>query len=88
MLLQDIAYSVDVLALQLADELLDALGVGLNADRREDLLDVRGAGGILAAQGEEEVSREVLHFDGGFCDWVSVGMFRDDVCRLFRFSGR
>lgn len=62
---QDIPYLLDVLALEFADELLEALGVGLNADRREELLDVAGAGLLVAAEGEEEVSREVLHFDCG-----------------------
>jgi hypothetical protein len=56
------SYLVDVLALKLGEELLDALAVDLNTDGGEDGLNVRGAGAGLAAEREEEVSCEVLHF--------------------------
>lgn len=51
-----------VLALELSDDLLEAVGVSVNADGGEDLLDVGGRGGLVASEGEEEVSCEVLHF--------------------------
>lgn len=54
---------LEVLALELSDELLEALGVGVNTDGGEDLLDIGGRGGLVAGEGEEQVSGEVLHFD-------------------------
>lgn len=54
---------LEVLALELSDDLLEAVGVSVNADGGEDLLDVGGSGGLIASEGEEEVSCEVLHFD-------------------------
>lgn len=57
-------YLVDVLALKLGQELVQALAVGLDTDGLEDLLDVGGAGRGVAAQGEEKVSCEVLHCGG------------------------
>jgi hypothetical protein len=75
-----ITYLVDVLALELGDELVKALAVSLNADGLKDLLlwcqswshrirkyanlDVAGRGRGVATEAEEEVCREVLHFDG------------------------
>jgi hypothetical protein len=58
------AYLVDVLARELGDELLETLILGLDADGAEDGLDVLGRGGGVAAEGEEEVGCEVLHFEG------------------------
>lgn len=54
---------LEVLALELSDELLEALGISVNADRGENTLDIGGRGGLVASEGEEEVSGEVLHFD-------------------------
>jgi hypothetical protein len=54
---------VDVLALELSNELLEALVVGVNTDGRENLLDVGGGGRLVASKGEEEVGCEVLHFE-------------------------
>jgi hypothetical protein len=54
---------LEVLALELSDDLLEALGVSVDADGGEDLLDVGSRGGLVASKGEEEVSCEVLHFD-------------------------
>lgn len=54
---------LEVLALELGDELLEALGVSVNADGGEDTLDIGGRGGLVASEGEEQVSGEVLHFD-------------------------
>lgn len=58
---------VDVLALELGDEGVQALVVSLNANGVEDLLDIVGGGGSVATEAEEEVSCEVLHFDGVGC---------------------
>ena len=66
------SYLVDVLALKLRQELVQALLVGLDTDGLEDLLDVGGAGRGVAAQGEEEVSCEVLHFGGLVWLYVKV----------------
>ena len=57
-------YSIDVLALELRDELLEAVLVGLNADGAQDLLDVRSGGGGVAANLEEEVRSEMTHLKG------------------------
>jgi len=62
-----VSYLVDVLALELRDELVQALVIGLDTDAREDLLDVGSGGGGVAAKAEEEVSCEVLHFECGDC---------------------
>lgn len=73
------AYLTDVLALELGDESVQALVVSLDTDGVEDSLDVGSRGGGVATKAEEEVSCEVLHFEGiGFSeekmlekDWVS-----------------
>lgn len=52
---------VDVLALELRDELLEALSVSLDADGTENLLDVRGGGRGVAADLEEEVRSQMTH---------------------------
>jgi len=57
-------YLVDVLALELGEESVEAVAVGLNADGLEDGGDVSGRGRGVAAEAEEEVGCEVLHFDG------------------------
>jgi hypothetical protein len=59
------AYLVDVLALELLDELVEALAVGLDADGLKDLLDVAGGRRGVAAEAEEKVCCEVLHCDVG-----------------------
>ena len=66
------SYLVDVLALELRDELLEALLIGLDTDGVEDLLDVGGRGRGVAAEAEEQVSRKVLHFDGVFCSVIDT----------------
>lgn len=60
------SYLVDVLARELRDELLKTLILGLNADGAEDSLDILSRGGGVAAESEQEVSCEVLHFES-FC---------------------
>lgn len=57
------SYLVDVLAVELRDELVQALGVSLNANGLEDLLDISGLGRLVAAELEQENSCEVLHFE-------------------------
>jgi len=58
------SYLVDVLALELRQKGGEALIVSLDADGREDSLDVLGRGGGVATEPEKEESRQVLHFDG------------------------
>ena len=53
--------SGDILALELSNELLEALIVGLDTDGTEDLLDVRSGGASVAADLEEEVCSNVTH---------------------------
>lgn len=59
-----IADLLDVLALELADELGEAVLLGVNTDGGQDGLDVLGLRGVLAAELEEEVCCEVLHLEG------------------------
>lgn len=63
-------YLLDVLALKLGNELVEAVGVSLNTDRLEDGLDVGSGGAGVATEAEEEVGSEVLHFCG--CCRMSV----------------
>lgn len=60
-----LSYLGDVLAIELREEGLDALSIGLNADGREDGGDVLGGGRGVATEAKEKVSGEVLHFE--FC---------------------
>lgn len=50
------AYLVDVLALKLLEQRVDARLLSLDAHRAEDLLDVLSRGGGVAAEAEKEVS--------------------------------
>ena len=54
-------YGVDVLALELRDELGEAVLVSLNADGGENLLDVISRRGGVAADHEEEVCSNITH---------------------------
>ena len=54
---------VDVLALELRDELVETLVIGVNTNGRENALDISGRGGSVASEGDEEVGRQVLHFE-------------------------
>lgn len=83
------AYLRDVLALQLRQELRQALIVRLNADGGQDLGDLLLGGGSSAGQGQQEVGSEELHCDGLNCAcWLEylfiyqVG-WRDMVCISF-----
>jgi hypothetical protein len=64
------SYLVDVLALELGEELGEALLISLNTDGAENLLDVRSGGGGVATEGEEHVCCDVLHF----CGFLRVGV--------------
>jgi len=55
-------YLVDVLALELGDELVETLLVGLNTNRLKDSLDVVGGGSGVTTESEEKVCSQVLHF--------------------------
>ena len=55
-------YHVDVLAIKLLQKGLQALIIGLDANRAEDLLDVAGRRRRVAGKAEEKVSCQVLHF--------------------------
>lgn len=58
------AHSVDVLALELRDELREAVVISLDANRVENLLDVTRRRGGLATDLEEEVCSNVTHLVG------------------------
>lgn len=62
-----ISYLVDALALELRDELVETLIIGLDADGLKDSLDVLGGGGGVATEPEEEERSQMLHFDGCRC---------------------
>ena len=51
----------DVLALELRDELVEAVVIGLDASDIEELLDVRSRGGGVSTGLEEEVGSNVTH---------------------------
>lgn len=72
-------YLVDVLARELRDELLETLILGLNADGAEDGLDVLSRGGGVAAEVEQEVSCEVLHFESCWKKKILLGIL---VCNF------
>jgi len=55
-------YLVDVLALELRDELVETLLVGLNTNRLKDSLDVVSGRRGVTTESEEEVCSQVLHF--------------------------
>lgn len=56
-------YLVEVLALELRDQALQAGVISLDANGLEERLDVGGGGAGVATNGKEKVSCEVLHFD-------------------------
>jgi hypothetical protein len=59
-------YLLNVLALKLGDQGVEALLIGLNANGLENGLDIGGRGGGVASEAEKKVSCEVLHFECGF----------------------
>lgn len=58
---QSTTHLIDVLALKLRDELLEALVISLNTDGAEDLLDISSGRGGVPADLEEEVGSNVTH---------------------------
>jgi hypothetical protein len=54
-------YSVDILAVELSDELLEALLISLDANGAEDVLDISSRRGGVATNLEEEVCSQVTH---------------------------
>lgn len=59
---------VDVLALELREELAEALVIGLDTDGVEDILDVAGARGGIPSKAQEKVCSKVLHFEACLCE--------------------
>lgn len=57
------AYLLEILALELRDQGGETLIISLNSDGRENGLDILLRGRGLVADGQEEVSCEVLHLD-------------------------
>ncbi len=58
------AYLVDVLALELLEEGVEAIVISLDADGLEDLLDIVSIRGGVASEAEKKIGCKVLH-----CDW-------------------
>lgn len=58
-----LTYLVDVLALKLGDEGVQALLIGLDTGGLEHALDVGGGRAGVTSDSEEKVGSEVLHFD-------------------------
>lgn len=60
----NLTYSVDIFSLELRDQLLEALVIGLDANCIEDLFDIAGRRGGVAADLKEEVCRNMTHLLG------------------------
>ena len=58
----NISYLLQILALELTEELFQAVTVGLDANRFKDFSDIGGGGVGVSAKAEKEVSCEMLHF--------------------------
>jgi len=56
-------YLVDVFTLQLLDQLLEAVLIGVDTDGGKDTLDVVCGWVGVTGQAEKEVGCEVLHFE-------------------------
>lgn len=77
---------VEVLALELGDDLLEAVTLSVDTDGGENGLDVGGGGGLVASKGEEEVGSEVLHFEltvPDFCQYHTPN-YRSDATALLK----
>jgi len=74
----DIAYLVEVLALELGEESRDALAIDIDTDGLDDLGDVglRWAG--VTTEGEEKVCCEILHFE---CLSGMLGSVAQKTCK-------
>lgn len=55
-------YLLQILALKLTDQLVQAVVVGFDANGVENLLDILCGWGGVATEAEEKVSCEVLHY--------------------------
>ena len=64
--------SINVLALQLGDQLVQPLVIGLNTNSRENLLDVSGGGRSVSSNLEEQVGSNMAHLLSSL-DWSPVG---------------
>ena len=73
------SHLVDVLAVELRQECLQAVVIGLDTDGRENVLDVGSRRGGVSTEGEEEVGCEMLHLDG---DLVSAVMLAIPHCQV------
>lgn len=54
-------YSIDIFALELRDQLIEAVIIGLDANRSENLLDVSSRRGGVTADLKEEVCSDMTH---------------------------
>jgi len=59
----DIAYSLEILALELGDEFGESFAVSLDADGFEDLSDILLGRRRVSTEGKKKVCCEVLHFE-------------------------
>lgn len=65
-----ITHLVDVLTLELRDELLEAVFVGLDANSAKNLLHIAGRGRGVTADLEKEVGSQVTHLYHKFAGMV------------------
>lgn len=79
-----VAYLLDVLALKLGEELAQTVGVSIDTDGGEDLLDVRGRGRLVASEVKQKVSGEVLHFECAVRNLVVSGFFETQRVKATR----
>ena len=83
----NISYLLQILALELTEELFQAVTVGLDANGFKDFGDIRGGGVGISAEAEKEVSCEMLHF--GFLEnsqSLCQRVLRKQVARRVRKS--
>lgn len=71
---------VNRLALKVLEKSGDSLGINLDTDGGDDLLDVGGRGGGVASSVKQEVSGEVLHWVSSERKRVAVGHERTTTC--------
>ena len=58
----NISYLLQIFALELTEELFQAVTIGLDANGFKDFSDIGGRRAGVSAEAEEEVSCEMLHF--------------------------